>query len=76
LNDCADANWTPDPCSGDAGWIGATICRRPYSVGPYDVGPYGRCQIIGGAVWGQDAPCLPFAAQAPAAPSPWRRAHG
>ena len=72
-----NAPWTPNPCTGDAGWSGLTVCRRPYGVGAYDAGPYGRCAIVGGAVWGQTAACAPFSQQAPLAPMPWRRrAHG
>jgi hypothetical protein len=65
--------WTPDPCIGDAGWKGLTVCRRPYDVGAYGRGPYGRCAIIGNALWSAEIVCAPFSAQAPAAPMPWRR---
>jgi hypothetical protein len=65
--------WNPDPCVGVAGWTGQTVCTRPYDVGSYGAGPYGRCAIIGNALWTQEMACAPFSAQAPAAPKPWRR---
>jgi len=65
--------WTPDPCVGAAGWKGETVCRRPYGRGSYGRGPYGRCAIVDGSLWGADAPCAPFSAQAPAPHMPWKR---
>jgi hypothetical protein len=68
--------WTPDPCTGDAGWTDLTVCRRPYGVGAYGMGPYGRCAIVGGSVWDQSMACAPFSQQAPLPPAPWRRRRG
>ena len=68
-----NAQWTPDPCTGDAGWTGLTVCRRPYGRGAYDTGPYGRCAIVANVVWGQEIACAPFSQQAPLPPLPWRR---
>jgi len=77
--------WTPDPCTGNAGWKQETICRRPYGMKAYGVGPYGKCKIIGGSNWGETLPnsvwneelaCSPFSAQAPAPHGLWRRGHG
>lgn len=67
------AAWTPDPCTGGAGWTALTVCRRPYGPAAYGRGPYGRCAIIGGSVWGPEAVCAPFSAQTPLASMPWRR---
>jgi hypothetical protein len=71
-----NAPWTPDPCTDPAKWAGETVCRRPYDVGAYGRGPYGRCAIIGGSIWGTEAACAPFTAQAPLTASPWRRGRG
>jgi hypothetical protein len=65
--------WTPDSCVGVADWTAPTVCRRPYDVGSYGRGPYGRCAIIGNALWSEEMACAPFSAQAPSAPSPFRR---
>ena len=66
--------WTPDPCTGTAGWTAETVCTSPYDVGLYGVGPYGRCQVLGDALWSEQQPCAPFMAQAPAPHQPWRKA--
>ena len=67
-----NAPWTPDPCIGNAAWTAPTVCRRPYGRGAYDAGPYGRCAIIGGAVWGEEASPCPIVFTPPV-PMPWRR---
>jgi hypothetical protein len=71
--------WNPDPCVGDAGWTGETVCRRPYGLdgSNYGRGPYGRCAIVGGADWGEGTVTMsqPLKA-APRAATPWRRRRG
>jgi hypothetical protein len=70
--------WTPDPCTGDAQWTGLTVCTRPYGHdgSSYGRGPYGRCAIIGNALWTPEMACAPFSAQAPLPPNPWKRRRG
>jgi hypothetical protein len=71
--------WTPDPCVGDAGWKGETVCRRPYGLdgSNYNSGPYGRCAIVGGVDWGQGTTTMSQTIRpAPRAATPWRRRRG
>jgi hypothetical protein len=70
--------WSPDPCVGDAGWTGETVCRRPYGHdgSNYGAGPYGRCAIIGGANWGATTTMSQALKPTPRAAAPWRRRRG